>query len=165
MAQKVEAFEMKVGAELTRCSVRVSLADAEFWRTKVIEINPLWVLVNQTSGPLSIVEHINRPIGMQLTRSFRAMGTDDPFEPFTLDIGESSEVLVAPRGPKASYTLRFALGANTPIVEESLTVKVWEHQRRMITKGWGKNHLGKYPMSPLIPTPIAGMYPSHRQHP
>eukprot|EP01046_Picozoa_sp_COSAG06_P088793 COSAG06_NODE_35201_length_463_cov_0.565934_1_plen_90_part_01 len=60
MAQKVEAFDMQIGDALTRCSVRVGLAEAEFWRTKVIEINPLWVIVNQTSGPLSIVEHVER---------------------------------------------------------------------------------------------------------
>lgn len=156
VAQKVEAFEMRVGDEVTRCSIRVGLAEGDFWRTKVIEIDPLWVLVNQTSGPLTIVEHVNRPMGLQLTKSFRAVGTDDPLEPFTLGVGESSEVLVAPRARKAAYALRFALGKDTPIVEESLTIKVWEHQRRMISKGWGMKNLGRYPLSPLIPTPLAG---------
>ena len=160
MAQKVEAFDMQVGDALTRCSVRVGLAEAEFWRTKVIEINPLWVIVNQTSGPLSIVEHVERTQALMLTKSFRAQGTaaDDQYVPFTLDVGESNEVLAAPRGPKAAYALRFALGTNTPIVEESITIKVWEHERRMITKGWGVKFLGQYPMSPLIPVPIAGRF-------
>ena len=172
LAGQAEIFPMKVGGALTKCSVRVGLADSDFYRTKIIEINPLWVIVNQTSGPLTVVEHIDRPQVVELTKSHRAIGSaaDDQYIPFTLNVGESNEVCSAPRSTiegqeggnsERPYALRFAQGKDTPIVEESITVKVYEHERRVITKGWSSEQLGDYSMSPLIPLPIAGGDPRH----
>ena len=156
LAQKVEPFEMKVNDDLTRCSVRVGLAESEFWRTKIIEINPLWVVVNQTTWPVTVVEHADRQQQVALAVTDRS-----PRVPFTLGVGESAEVLAAPRCAKAAYALQFALGRDIPLVEETVVIKVWEHERRIITKGWSADHLGDYSMSPLIPVPVAGGDPAH----
>ena len=162
VAQKVASYDMKADDKLTRCSLRVGLAESEFWRTKIIEINPLWVLVNQTSSPLTVAEHAERPQVIQLSKSSRALrANDNDCAPSNLDIGQSNEVFAAARGPKLPYSMRFALGIDVPVVEESITIKVWEHERRIISKEWSPQNLGDYSMSPLISVPIAGGDPPH----
>jgi len=157
-------FELEVeGGEVARVMVRVGLAESEFWRTKVIEINPLWVLINQTSGPLSVVEHVERPQTIALTQSYRALavgGSEGDTVPFTLKVGDSAEVLSAPRSAlDPNFALKFALGADVPIVEQSITVKVWEHERKRVPKGWGVDHLGEWSLG--IPVPLVAGDPAH----
>ena len=75
-------------------------------------------------------------------------------------MGDSAEVLSAPRSAlDPNFALKFALGADVPIVEQSITVKVWEHERKRVPKGWGVDHLGEWSLG--IPVPLVAGDPAH----
>eukprot|EP01047_Picozoa_sp_COSAG01_P009413 COSAG01_NODE_386_length_17742_cov_25.176654_2_plen_1539_part_00 len=159
---------------MRKCSVmvRVRLADGEFGQhSKVVELNPLWVLVNRTARDLSVLEPaaaVNAP-ELALTTSNRAVISRSESrqsatgKPFTLKQGESTEVLSLPRlsssrSSPAAFELRLAAGRGVPLVQQSLTLRVWEHERRVhfssTAGGWSAQYLGETSMrTPLMGDP------------
>ena len=53
MHRRVLSWRTELSSTL---GVRIRLAEQDYFRTKIVEVNPFWVLVNKTDMPLSLTQ-------------------------------------------------------------------------------------------------------------
>eukprot|EP01052_Picozoa_sp_SAG31_P023657 SAG31_NODE_1964_length_6799_cov_2.549552_9_plen_204_part_00 len=102
--------------------VRIRLAEKEFFRTKIIEIYPFWVLNNSTDFHISVTQDafgLDFMAGIDIldaTQTVRSQG--------------ACEMFVSPWPQGCSFGLKLADGRDKKVKQKVFLTKIWEYQRR-----------------------------------